>query len=1192
MKPTGQCLLSLAFALFTAVPGYSAGIANGSFELPGELAPGTFSILVPGNPTLAPWIVGGTNLDSGVALHNGAVGDVPPVDGAYTVVFNPGNRGAGDWLAQTFDTVPGQPYKLTFNVARYGNVEGSISLRVSVRDATGGILSTAEAVPPKQGFGSVKMHFLAKGSQSILEFVDTSLATAVVDLLLDNVVVSIADSTGAEQTVPSSDDLWDVSWGAVITGHSPLWSCEPGETAFDARDIFGGDFGSGCDYDPVGEVVYGDFATNGFIHFVEWAMPEQVTIRSFRLWAYGDGAPFQGRREFSAFRLLAKSPGSATYDLTLYTFTPGHPYNFVDNIYGLLIETDITPTTAREFRAEFLNDDTVYAPRVFELDGFGGFVESDGNRVLAINSAADYVEIPDSDSLDLTDQLTLEAWINAAVVEGAHTIVGKRRSEFGTGYNLIVGDGCASLGLNNDPGDGSGINFVVTSAPELKTNIWYHVAGTYDGKTAKIYINGSLKASASVGLELLASTYDLVIGNEGLPNEQRPFLGYIDGVRIWDRALSQQEIQLGLYRPLSGTEADLRGCWTFDDGLTTDSTPNSNDGYLRGNAQILTRPGDLSVSLGANVKLTIRNALPSPIIYQWLFNGQVLAGKTNSALILSNVKTDHSGTYTVSVASGTGIQSYGPWVLSVDETFTKITTGDVVSDRSFSTGCAWIDYDSDNGLDLFVSVHGGQNLLYKNTGNGSLLKVVKGRLVEDYVTSLSGVWGDYDNDGFLDVFVANLDTAQTGGNILYRNNRDGTFAQITSGPVASALARSVSGAWGDFDNDGNLDLFVANSESNRVNFLYRNNADGTFSEVISGAVVNDVTYSPCASWADYNSDGSLDLFVTTERGDTLNSLYRNEGDGSFTRITSGVLVNKDGPSKGCAWADYNNDGHLDLFVAGQNVFYSNNKDGTFSAVTGATVLRDGTLTVSCAWGDYDNDGWLDLYIANENGPASYLFHNNGDGSFTRVLSGSPVTDAGVSRSCAWGDYDRDGFLDLFVSNGGGGNFFYRNNGNGNRWITVKCVGVHSNRSAIGAKVRVKATVNGRELWQMREISGGSGYGSQNDLAAHFGLKDAARVETLRIEWPSGIVQEIADLGVNQFVTVTEPPLLAVGEHPASGGFELVLTSRGGFNYSIEASEDLVLWRSIGLLNNVNGSVQFLDRPASPTKRFYRAVWLP
>lgn len=455
--------------------------------------------------------------------------------------------------------------------------------------------------------------------------------------------------------------------------------------------------------------------------------------------------------------------------------------------------------------------------------------------------------------------------------------------------------------------------------------------------------------------------------------------------------------------------------------------------------------------------------------------------------------------------------------------FTAVTNGPVVTDRGDSTGCAWGDYDNDGNLDLFVSNFGTPfNYLYRNNGDGSFTRVTTGAIATDDANSEGATWGDYDNDGHLDLFVA----VGVGGNdLLYRNNGDGSFTRVTSGPVMQSGGNSRGCAWGDYDNDGHLDLFVAN-EQGQNNFLFRNNGDGTFTRITSGSIVNDGGASYGCAWGDYDNDAFLDLFVANLNQN--NFLYHNNGDGTFAKITSGRIVSDGGASQGCAWGDYDNDGLLDLFVANRNqrnFLYHNEGNGAFTAITNGSVVNDVGYSWSPAWVDYDNDGFLDLFVAN--GPVSgsgqnnFLYRNNGDGAFTRITTGSVVNDGASSDGCAWGDYNNDGFVDLFVSNlNDQNNLLYRNDGNSNNWLTVRCVGQLSNRSGIGTKVRVRATQQNQ--WQMREISGGSGYGSQNAPYAYFGLGTVTNIDMVRVEWPSGIAQELWTVTPNQLLSVVEP----------------------------------------------------------------------
>jgi hypothetical protein len=221
-----------------------------------------------------------------------------------------------------------------------------------------------------------------------------------------------------------------------------------------------------------------------------------------------------------------------------------------------------------------------------------------------------------------------------------------------------------------------------------------------------------------------------------------------------------------------------------------------------------------------------------------------------------------------------------------------------------------------------------------------------------------------------------------------------------------------------------------------------------------------------------------------------------------------------------------------------------------------------------------------------------------------VTEGAVVSDGGRSWGCGWADYDNDGDLDLFVANGlwhstplpPEPGFLYRNDGGTNHWLVLRLVGTASNRSAIGAKVRALATIRGRTSWQLREISGGSGYCSQNDLRAHFGLGDATVVATIRIEWPSGIVQELSDLPANQFLTITErqdgvgaPPDVS-GVMTTSGPVQLTLVGPTNLLYVFEASTNLVQWTKVAVRTNLTGSVELTDSAATKfPQRFYRAV---
>ena len=432
--------------------------------------------------------------------------------------------------------------------------------------------------------------------------------------------------------------------------------------------------------------------------------------------------------------------------------------------------------------------------------------------------------------------------------------------------------------------------------------------------------------------------------------------------------------------------------------------------------------------------------------------------------------------------------------------------------------------------------------------------------------------GDYDNDGHEDLFLTYY-----GKNVLYHNNGDGTFTDVTekAGLAQSGIRYGTGCTFVDYDRDGFLDLFVSRyinmdlaktpvGGANRyclykgvsVNCgplglaketcsLYHNNGDGTFTEVTAKAGLRAAgsRYGLTAVAFDYNHDGWPDLFVACDS--TPNLLYRNNHDGTFTELAmeAGVAVNGDGQEQanmGVAVGDYDNDDYLDLFLPHFSddtpILYHNMRGEFFDDVTYAAGLAVNTRYV--CWGvgfaDFDNDGWLDLFHVTgtvypevEKVFPDYkyknqrvVYRNLGNGSFEEVSDrcGGGVLEPHSSRGCAFGDFDNDGNIDVLIMNMSEPPSLLRNeNRSGNHWLVVKALGTKSNRSAIGARVLVEA--GGRR--QTREVMSGSSYISQSDLRQHFGLGQARKVDQLEIHWPSGRVERLDSLAVDQFVTVLE-----------------------------------------------------------------------
>src|SRR5436190_6943707 len=451
-------------------------------------------------------------------------------------------------------------------------------------------------------------------------------------------------------------------------------------------------------------------------------------------------------------------------------------------------------------------------------------------------------------------------------------------------------------------------------------------------------------------------------------------------------------------------------------------------------------------------------------------------------------------------------------------TFTKLTS-DPVMQTMATTPAAFIDFNHDGWLDLYLGPFGsGVGAAFTNNGNGSFTRITSGPLTAITGPSFGAAWGDLDNDGWPDLLVG----VNSGQNDVLLRNVAGTFTRLSTQQFPSIGGNANNVAWADYDNDGFLDVFVANSD--QIDFLLHNEGNGSFVRVLTNAIATEPGNSQGAAWGDYDDDGLIDLVVSRVNVPTL--LYRNLGGGAFQKITNNVIAQGTSVSQGITWVDYDNDGRFDLFVSNPNSanwLYHNEGSGQFSRVTSAAMLSDTATHMGCVWADYDNDGWLDLFIP-VNGGQSQLYHNEG-GTFTRVLTGWPGPDPGPAFGAAWGDTNNDGFPDLVVAHWQSQPaFLYHNGGNSNRWLSVGLEGRLSNRSAIGAKLRLEATIKGARLRQLRQISGGDGLGSQNDPRASFGLGDADRAETLVIEWPSGVRQTYRDITANQFLHIIEPAL--------------------------------------------------------------------
>ncbi len=456
---------------------------------------------------------------------------------------------------------------------------------------------------------------------------------------------------------------------------------------------------------------------------------------------------------------------------------------------------------------------------------------------------------------------------------------------------------------------------------------------------------------------------------------------------------------------------------------------------------------------------------------------------------------------------------------------------------------SWGDFDGDGYLDLWVDNHyNSAPYFYRNNGNGTFTDIFASTGLEGKGDKHGNGFCDFNNDGFLDLHITtgarHGTTLGTKSDRTLMNSGSFFFTDITaSAGTDDTWGQGRSVAWADYNHDGYPDLLLGNLKTDLV--LYRNNGDGTFTNVATTAGLGGLRYNE-ADFADYNNDGYPDIYLSDVESSRANTerLFKNNGDGTFTDVTKAAGIQPLTQGRSVVWGDYNNDGYLDIFISrGADVetkqtLYKNNGDGTFTDVTAAAGLGALSNNRAAGWGDFDNDGYLDLYVVdsgtdpNGKGP-NYLFHNNQDGTFTDVAAAVGVQAVAVSRGrgASWGDYDNDGFLDLFTNNGEdntdfvrGPLFLYHNERNSNHWLKIKLIGTTSNRDGLGARV----TISTGSQVQYRENNGSMGhYLSQQSTPLHFGLGQATVVNSVVITWPSGIVQTLLNVPVDQQLVVTE-----------------------------------------------------------------------
>lgn len=460
--------------------------------------------------------------------------------------------------------------------------------------------------------------------------------------------------------------------------------------------------------------------------------------------------------------------------------------------------------------------------------------------------------------------------------------------------------------------------------------------------------------------------------------------------------------------------------------------------------------------------------------------------------------------------------------------FTKITDSPISTTPGDSRSVNWVDVNNDGFVDCFISngpQNGQNNKLYINDQAGSFVAVADDPITKDNAPSDGATFADIDNDGDPDAFVVNWYNRH---NLAYINEGDGSFTQVTEGLWVSHGGYSETASFGDYDSDGWVDLYVTNSAGNKRNFLYRNTGNAIMESITTGPHVTDAASSRNVSWVDMDSDGDSDLFITNENSE-LNQVYRNDGDGVFVKLSDVALTTAAVSTMSSCWGDTDNDGDLDVFLANDgsvNQYFRNDGAFVFTPVLTTDISAATANSFSCAWADIDNDADLDLFVTNAfkagTRMKNLLYINDGTGHLEKNTTDAVTLDQGWSYGCAFGDYDNNGFMDLAVATTRFGNadefdYLYHNIPNENHFLMIGLEGTTSNRSAIGAIVRIKATIDGQEVWQMREVSAQSGYCGQNDMRVHVGLGTATTVDSVIIEWPSGTTEHLANINADQIL---------------------------------------------------------------------------
>ncbi|MEH6536260.1 MAG: FG-GAP-like repeat-containing protein [Psychroserpens sp.] len=446
-----------------------------------------------------------------------------------------------------------------------------------------------------------------------------------------------------------------------------------------------------------------------------------------------------------------------------------------------------------------------------------------------------------------------------------------------------------------------------------------------------------------------------------------------------------------------------------------------------------------------------------------------------------------------------------------------------VGDTFLGNGVSFYDFDNDGWDDLTITSSNNDAVRFFKNINGTFVEQYFVGLIFNYETK-SVTWIDYDNDGDNDLFV----TSVVLGNKLLENLGNMTFQDITSSSgISQSNLYTYGASWGDYDNNGYLDVFLSNRTSIVSNKLYKNNGDGTFTDVTLQAGIDlNPSFSFCSAFLDINNDGYQDIYVSNDKLSFENKLYKNNGDGTFADISGSSGTNILIDAMSVTVGDYNSDGFFDIYVTNNpegNFLLRNNGDETFTNVAGSA----GTTFNSIGWGasffDADNDMDLDLYVSGQlDGSVPSLlsaaFYESNNGNNFTVNNSYFPGDNRSSHSNAIGDINNDGLIDVVVINNDDLIFLWKNvSPNPLNWIKLKLLGTESNKNAVGAKIEI--SINNEK--QYRYTFCGQGYLAQYGSKVHFGVGTNTVIDYIKINWPSGIEETYFNVPANQTMNIIE-----------------------------------------------------------------------